>query len=312
MKIIHFILLIIMFLLNPFTAQAVEIQSANEHLTVMPAEFELRGNRGDKLTQALRITNEDNEDAIIALSVEGFTISGENGEVVLSDYHQATNLLSRWLTFEEKGLQLKAKQTKIIKYAIDIPKEAPMGGHYASIVLSMDRLNKSSNTPTGTVKIMSLVLLSVSGDIIDGAQVKSFGIDVNDQKPIDLTLRVKNTGNDHIRPRGALVISNIWGNKIDEIPLSQETILPGVTRKIISEWMPQKVLAGRYTAAIVATYGHDLDKKFSSAATFWVLPAWFIIVVILVIALIIIVIKNLRGKFNLKSLYSLFKSSNRQ
>lgn len=285
--------------------RAEDIQSASDRATVVPAKFELWGKAGETLTQTIKITNEDTQDAIIALSVQGFGVFGENGEVSLDESY-ATNpgQLARWITFDQKSSQYAAKETKLINFKINIPKDAKPGGQYASIVVGMDRVNRMVKESGATARVVSLLMLDIAGDNQEKASVISFKAVKNSTTSYDFILRSQNFGNSHVKPKGKIVIANIWGTKIDEIELNSENILPNVTRRMVSTWEPSKNLAGLYTATMIADYGSKGDKKLTASTGFYVLPIWFIAIIILILIifgfLVGRLIKMIRNKFRIK------------
>lgn len=267
-----------------YKTQAQEIESVNDHITVTPAKFEIWGDQGQMVTQALRLTNEDNEPVILALSVEKLETSGESGIVVMPQGDpRATNDLPKWIMFKQNGLEFKAKETRVITFNIDVPKEAKSGGHYATIIISSEHLNKKVGESSGSTKVASIVLLSVVGDIVDEAKISTFTIKrETGNKNFDLNLRMKNTGNNHIKPEGTIVVTNLMGTQIDEIPLEGETILPNMTKKMVTAWDPQRFLFGRYSATIVLKYGFDNKQTLTTSSSFWVIN-WYLIFLILLL-----------------------------
>lgn len=264
------ILLFVLFDFQTVFAFTDEIESVNDHLTVTPAKFEVWGDPGQTMTQAIKITNEENEPVILALSVEHFKVSQEDGSIFL----QSSNLsegdpLPRWISFEEKGMEFKAKESKIVIFHVDIPKGAKPGGHYASIVVSCDLVKKNKSGASATAKVVSLFMLSVTGDVEDKAKIMSLKANRLNKDEIYFDTKIINSGNNHIAPVGTFVISNLWGTQIDEIPLDAGSIIPKMNKRIITKWEPRKWLFGRYTVTLVSNYGHREKYRISAATTFW-------------------------------------------
>lgn len=117
--------------------------------------------------------------------------------------------------------------------------------------------------------------------------------------PIDFTLRVKNDGNVHIRPKGTIIITNLFGQKVDEIPLEGANVLPGATRKMDTAWEKDNAL-GSYTATLVATYGQQ-SLPLTAATKFNVISntALILVIAIVIIALLFI-ISLITGRGRLK------------
>lgn len=277
----------------PTTSAKEEIQSVSDHITVWPAKFEIWGNPGETMTQTLRITNEDNVPVILALSVEPFT-TDEDGKIVLSPNQpiNVKNDLQKWIMFKTKGTQFQPKETKLINFSIDVPKNALPGGKYASIVVRMDHVDKTENEVTATAKVVSLVMLSITGDIIDEARVKSFKATDKRNKTLDFDFKIQNAGNNHIRPKGSIVVTNLWGVKVDEIKLEDENILPNVTKNLSSQWDPEKFLFGRYTASLVATYGFSKPLTMTATTNFWVGEwYWSLIFSLLLLGLLYVIVR---------------------
>ena len=267
--------------------RAEEIQSASDKVTVVPAKFELWGKVGETISQTIKITNEDSEDAIIALSVQGLGVTGENGEVTLDENYLAKpGQLAKWIEFDQKSALYAAKETKIINFKINIPNELKPGGQYASIVVGMDRVNRKAKEPGASAKVVSLLMLDVAGDYTESANVVSFKAVKNPKKVYDFILRAENRGNSHIKPKGSIIITNIWGTKVAEVELNSENVLPQVVRKITTSWHPQKTLAGWYTATLISNYGEKNDMPLTAATGFYVMPVWFSTIIILIAAFI--------------------------
>ncbi|PIY00129.1 hypothetical protein COZ22_00985 [bacterium (Candidatus Howlettbacteria) CG_4_10_14_3_um_filter_37_10] len=277
-------------------------------VTVVPPRFELFGNPGEDVpTQALKVTNESSNESSFTVQMEDFKAVGEDGNVNLMEQNSdLTYSLAKWITASPSSFTLKPKETKIINYSISIPKNAEPGGRYASIIVNMGGQVKVEGGAVVAPRVVSLVLLRVSGNVKEEASVESFKASGYSEKaPIKLDLRVKNSGRNHIKPKGSIIITNILGQKVDEIQVEGENVLPGAIRKMTTEWKTNKFLAGRYTATLVATYGEKNDKPLSATVSFFVMTkttAYALGIGIVVLALAFTKRKSLR-----KTLHNLTK-----
>jgi len=277
-------------------------------VTVVPPRFELFGNPGEDVpTQALKVTNESSNESSFTVQMEDFKAVGEDGNVNLMEQNSdLTYSLAKWITASPSSFTLKPKETKIINYSISIPKNAEPGGRYASIIVNMGGQVKVEGGAVVAPRVVSLVLLRVSGNVKEEASVESFKVPGYSEKaPIKLDLRVKNSGRNHIKPKGSIIITNILGQKVDEIQVEGENVLPGAIRKMTTEWKTNKFLAGRYTATLVATYGEKNDKPLSATVSFFVMTkttAYALGIGIVVLALAFTKRKSLR-----KTLHNLTK-----
>lgn len=281
-----------LFLNTPFTARA---DDTSRSLTVIPPSFELYANPGDSLSDKLRIKNESTENTTYSLRVEDFKALGEEGGVGLVDDEQSntTYSLAKWVYPEPKTFTVAPGQEKEIPFTINVPKNAEPGGHYGSILVTIGGDAKVQSGAKVSSRVGSLILLRVSGNVKEVASVSSFKSDKTyyEKGPVTLTLRVKDTGNNHIKPKGTIVITNIFGQKVDEIELAGKNVLPGAIRKMDTVWQPKGMLASRYTATLVATYGESsAGKSLSASTSFIVFPKMLIAAIVVGLGIIIFLV----------------------
>ncbi|KKR17864.1 MAG: hypothetical protein UU65_C0004G0087 [candidate division CPR2 bacterium GW2011_GWC1_41_48] len=245
-------------------------------ITVVPPNFELYANPGEGITEKLRVKNESSVQSTFQIVVEDFKAQGEDGGVELVDKEQSNSTfsLAKWIEPDVKTLTLGPGEEKALNFRVNVPKDAEPGGHYASILVSMGG-DGNLNTSGASVasRIGSLVLLRVSGNVKEETTVESFTAPKYSEKaPVNFGLRVKNAGNNHVRPKGTIVITDIFGRKVAEVPLNGLNVLPNNTiRKMDTEWKHDGLLANRYTATLVATYGQQ-NKPLSASVSFIVFP----------------------------------------
>jgi hypothetical protein len=304
-KIISLILFLIV--LSPVKIQANSMQNSVSRATVVPAKFEIFGIPGESVTQTLKVTNDDNQAALLAVSVENFHMTGEDGEIVLGGQaHKNAETIAKWITFTKVAEQFNPKETKLLDFKIDIPKGTPPGGQYAAIVLSMDRIIKHKGDISGSARVVSLVMLTVIGDIRDRATLENFSFKKADNGFV-FNSNIRNLGNNHIRPRGQIIISDMLGNKIEEVPFGDESILPGVTRKISTDWEQKKYLPGFYKATLVGQYGYRKDLPLSGAIGFWLSPFYFFVFLGILLGFIGYLIFQIRKHNVIKKIISYFR-----
>lgn len=253
------------FLFKPSAANA---QSAK--LTIIPPKFELYSNPGESLSEVIRVRNESDAPMTYSISVEDFTTSGEEGQVILEEGETDTSYsLAKWIEPSTKDLVLQPNEEKAFSFLINTPRNAEPGGHYASVLFKTGGGKVESGASVSN-RVGSLVLLRVSGNVVEDAALETFSAPSLSQKsPIAITLRMKNSGTAHIIPKGTIVITNMFGKKVDEIPLSGRNVLPGATRKMDTMWEKDK-LFGSYTATLIATYGQQ-NKAITAVTKFSVI-----------------------------------------
>lgn len=263
-------------------------------VAVIPPSFELFANPGDSISDKLRVRNDSAVETKYSVLVEDFRAVGEEGQVdLIDDQSSTTYSAASWVSPSPKNFTLKPGAEIEIPFTINIPKDAEPGGHYCSILIKMG--GEASLEGTGATvssRVGSLILLRVSGNVKEEASVESFKSDKSyyQGSPVNFELRVKDNGSNHIRPKGTIVITNLFGQKITELPLNGLNVLPGAIRKMDTRWEFTSSLANRFTATLVATYGQQ-NKPLSATTSFTIFPKYLAIIsgaVLLVIILLIL------------------------
>ena len=260
------------------SSPSIVIGQGNNAITIIPPKFELFANPGDTLVEQIRVRNETDFPVTYSVISEDFTTSGEEGHVVLEEDESINSFsLASWVEAEAKELVLQPQEEKSFSFAINVPRDAEPGGHYASILLQTGGDSKTPGAASVAQRVGSLVLLRISGNVVEEASIESFSAPTYLEKgPVPITLRVKNNGNAHIRPQGTLIIKNMFGQKVDEITLDSRNVLPGSVRKMDTIWDKPGIL-GRYTATLVSTYGQQ-NQTMTAAVSFTVASKTVLIV----------------------------------
>lgn len=258
---------------------------------ISPITFELTGNPGDVIINQLKVYNpSDNTSVGIGMEVEDIAPRGEMGQVVVEPAETETYSLARWVKVEPEEFILKPKEQKFITFTLSIPENAEPGGHYGTI-LAGTRIVAGPGVTGATIaqRVGALVLLSVSGEIIEELIVKDFSAPrYSEYGPIPFTIRFENKGTIHVKPRGFVTITNWLGNKVADVEFPQRNVLPNAVRKIEIPWGQKWFWPGKYTATLNGSYG-ILNIPFAPAViTFWAFPWKVGLVVWVVIVLFIL------------------------
>ncbi|MGI5827889.1 MAG: WxL protein peptidoglycan domain-containing protein [Patescibacteria group bacterium] len=270
-------LALISFLLTAILVSSPAQAQNSSALTVIPPKFELFGNPGDTISEKIRVRNESDEPMTYSILVEDFTTSGEEGHVVLEEGESdASYSLAKWIEPSTRDIILQPKEEQAFNFMINIPRNGEPGGHYASILF---QTGADTDVPGGAKvaqRVGTLVLLRVSGNVVEKAILEDFSAPKYLEKgPVKLLARVKNESNTHIIPQGTIVITNIFGKKVAEIPLEGRNVLPGAIRKMETTWDQANVM-GVFTATLIATYGQN-KLPLTAATKFTVIPKMVLI-----------------------------------
>lgn len=270
-------------------------------ISISPVTFDLSGNPGDTVTNEIMIRNSGSDPAEVSVEAQDFVATGEEGEVTLEDRNDSYSL-SKWIQVDSSKFELQGGQSKAVKFVIRIPYNAEPGGHYASVFAHLSPTN--GNAQSGSLvgqKIASLVLLRVGGNAKEDAKIAGFttSMDSYEAGPVDFNIRIQNTGSVHIKPKGIIAITDIFGKKIADVPVEQKNVLPDATRHMTAKWENVPTF-GKFTASLLTYYGTD-NKQITAATTFWIIPWKLILVWSLVIIAVIVVLwlgrKRLKNAF---------------
>jgi len=265
-------------------------------ISVSPPTFEITGNPGDTITNVIRVENMGTSNLKLAVDRRNFTAIGEDGAVGLTEEENGFSL-SSWLSVEPTSTSINAKSTKNFKYTIKVPLNAEPGGHFGSIIFRTIPEEKLEGSGASLAQeVGSLILLKIAGSTQEEAKIDSFkpAKDFFEYGPVTLEARVSNMGNVHVRPRGTITISNLFGQKVATLSLDSKNVLPGAIRKLDTVW-DTKWRLGRYTATLVMVYGADQTQR-ASITNFVVLPYKIVIIVVVILLIVLKVLHKSRKR----------------
>lgn len=285
------------------------VTSTAEAVSLSPLTFELSANPGEAVSNVIKVTNPDPNPVNIVIEIEDFAAIGEEGQVTLQPGEDnSTYSLAQWVTVTPNAFTIPASDSRSVQFTINIPIDAEPGGHYSSVLASV-----SAGPAEGAVsiaqKIGSLLLLNVSGDVKEKLNIEELFVEpFSEYGPVDIVSRFENTGTIHLKPRGFILIKNIFGQEIEKIDLPQKNVLPRSIRRVEIPW-GERLMFGKYEATLTAIYG-STNEPLSAVTTFWVIP-WKIAGAVLV-GIILLLIILIRGRKRFRLAFSvLFRGAHR-
>jgi len=280
-------------LVNGVLAQAVGI-------TISPLTFELTANPGDTLKNKIKVYNPTDNIISIKMEVEDFRPIGEVGQVIVTPEEEITYSLKRWVKTEPAEFTLEPKETKFVDFILEVPENAEPGGKYGSVLATTTGAIGMEITGTAVAqKVGALVLLTVSGEVVEDLTVKEFiSPSFLEYGPVPFTIRFENRGTVHVRPRGFVTIFNWRGKKVSNVEFPQLNVIPGAIRKIDTSWK-NKWLLGKYTATLVGSYGTANLPFNPPVLTFWVFPWKIALGIFLALILILLFFYKTRKRWRL-------------
>lgn len=287
-------------------------------LTISPAKIILSADPGEIIELKMRVHNDLDRTTTYYSLFEKYTVrDGEESVFFPEDIG-----LPSWIETIPSKVTLGPKESTNVKILIKVPENASAGGHYAAIFWSTAPSEREGTGVGIVVRVGALVLLEVSGEVIEAAKIVSFSAakKVFNYLPVSFNYALQNEGTVHLGPTGQVVIKNIFGKTkaILDVNPGGFYVLPDTARTITTAaWEPKEdapkiegkgflaelkrekagFALGYYKANLTLEYGKE-RKTAQSNYGFWILPWRILILVILVLAIIILIATKGIQKYN--------------
>lgn len=270
-------------------------------LQVSPAIVEINAERGKTYDIKVKITNTTTSDQQYYVEVNDFKAKDESGnpEFITDTTTPGSASLVKWIQPINSFL-LNPSQSKEVLAKMVVPADAEPGGHYGIIRFGNQPASSSQTGTALAASVGPLVFVRVDGEVKESLTVADFYAQKAGKKkstfeygPIDFAERLTNSGNVHVKPSGNLVITNMFGGQVVNLPINDKNsnVLPNSTRRF-EQRLQNKWLFGRYTAKMALSYG-TFGGSISGETTFWVIPYKIIIAILLALVLSIILFRKM-------------------
>lgn len=163
-----------------------------------------------------------------------------------------------WLEIKPLEFELKEGEIKQVNFKVTIPKNAR--GELNGMLFVEGRPKETAEGAIGINTSIGIpIYVMIKGTEQFKAEVE--GLEVVNRSPLELTVKIKNRGNVHIRPTGAIEIKNKNGILIT-IPLNEYNypVLP-LSSRTLEIRSDKKLEQGEYVADIKMGYGDKKCKK---------------------------------------------------
>ena len=255
-----FIYLTLNFLFSTFNLEKAEASALS--LSIDPPIIEINAISPSDTTNSLTIKNNSDNQVVLQIQIKPFKVKGENAEpeyLSSEDFPILKNIqiLDNKVPIED--ITLGPSQEKKLTLSINLPEEINQIDYYFSIIfVSQNTSIPLSTSSLNQLGIASNILLSVGKKEIPSAILEEFSSDIFHEKgPVPFTIRLKNKGDHFIKPKGQIIIKNMFGQSIGRLDLPSVNILSGSTRVIPSALWKEDFLLGQYTATLSISLSDD-------------------------------------------------------
>lgn len=292
---------------------------------------------GKSVSDTLTIRNLDTERNLdLTLRVVDFTFTDDSGApklMLAEDAPQTTWSLRPYMKVPQ-NVSVGPNESTTVDMSVSMPSNIGGGSYYSAIVYS------SAAPDGGNVGLsasgVTLAFVQVPGDVKEDLKLEKFGAYMpasgdnsggykflTMKEPKNIAFTLKNNGNVVEAPVGSITLKHMFGREqvINDVNPNDSLALIGQSRTFVSciklkaqevnfegEQTKTKVCddaglwPGYYSAKLNLFYGQNGNRtqEIASDASFWYLPAWFILTVLAVLAVVAFfvwrLVRKIRGK----------------
>lgn len=277
---------------------SIKIALAQVSISIYPVSFRLALNPGESYTGSVTVVNPNNFDLAVRPEKENIS-GGAEGEVQLLGSEETKYSLASWIYFNETEMVLKPQERREISFVVSVPLNAQPGGHYAAILfrgLSPDQLTAGGSGVGVSGRVGTTVLVEVSGDVQKSGEVTSLDSPkFISHGPLEVSFKVKNTGNTHFSPEGKIIASSWFQKK--ELNWEPRVVFPGYDRTFKVDW-DNKYFFGPIKITLLSNIPGAAALN-EMSITVWAFPWQEALILIAVIVLIWLIVRVFKKKFKI-------------
>ena len=293
---------VLLIILAILTAYCLILNTANAQglsLGIDPPIFQITAKPPANVSAPLTIHNLSNQALDLSIIFKPFIPSDqETGQVSYQNDNKQLPPVQVTLNNEPiTEVSLAPKQKRELTLKINIPKDSILSDYYFSIVfLSKNKSAENLNSSQNIAGIASNVLLSIGPKGPVKGTIQEFSAPLFLEKgPVLFTVRVKNTGDRFITPRGQILIKNVFGQTVGKVDLDETNVLSESVRLIPdSQWL-EKFILGPYSASLTIALS-DEGPIFRRSILFLAFPFKYSVGLILALLIVIYIVRGVRKK----------------
>ncbi|HUD11021.1 MAG TPA: hypothetical protein VMS08_01300 [Candidatus Saccharimonadia bacterium] len=222
---------------------------------ITPPSQEITVTPGSSTTGQLTVLNDGDDSVNYRIYATNYGVTGEQYQGVFTNAGKGPDISPlSWFTLPKGTLTVKAGQHSTFNYSISTPKEATVGGHYASVfVETIPPSNSQSAQIQRITRVGSLFYLTVSGALVQHGSLLPLQVPLlQSTSPITADLRLSNSGNVHFMVTASASLSTPFGKVGNPLDFRGE-VLPDTTRRF-SISLPVKSPIGLYKVTVNVNY----------------------------------------------------------
>lgn len=270
---------------------------AGTGLTIQPIKISHTLNPGEEVTGVVSLTNASDDDTIeVQTKVEDFAPAPGSTNISFVGRAEGLSTVRDWITLDvSPSFTFKRGEGKQISYTIKAPMNAEPGGHFGIMFFKAVRIVEGEQLKIGT-QVGILLFVTIPGNHLEKGKILGFSAPHFVQEgSVPFSIRFENTGTVHYEPKGVIVITNMFGKKVAEVPVSGQIVLPSGVREWSVGWNVEGFLLGRYKATLTIV-NPDGEVLTGGTVSFYAAPLWYVADFIASIILLFFVLRFLKKK----------------
>lgn len=272
---------------------------ASTGLTIQPIKISETIDVGESASGYISLTNASNDAIKVELDVEDFVPTAGTTNINFVGRAEGNTTVRDWISVDSpESFVFEKGETRNIPYKITTPPNAEPGGHFGVIFFKASELKQSGQLKIGT-RVGVLVFVTVPGNQLQKGKILDFSAPFLVQgRSVPFKINFENTGTVHFEPKGTIIVKNIFGKEIANVPVSGQSVLPTGSREILVNLESESFLIGRYTASVSLIDG-EKNELSSEDISFYAFPVKYAAIFLGGIIIIFLILKYLKKKVNI-------------
>ncbi|MEK7578228.1 MAG: DUF916 domain-containing protein [Patescibacteria group bacterium] len=276
---------------------SVEQAEAAQGFTIFPAKVSLSIDKGTEQSSWIRVTNAGDAKVGVLVSIQDMVPTANSGGFNYVPKAPGITSLVDWIAIDKKVFSLNPNESKEVPFAIKVPADASPGSRFAIVFFATGDPAGEKGQLNVSARVGALVFLTVPGDFRQTGEILDFRTNnkfIFQKEPISFKFDFQNTGTVYFEPKGAITITNIFGQTVDTIPVEGQVVLPTGLRTLTIAWPYGGWLFGIYKAhlAISVTGKGDIAAADTTIYAFPIIPSLGALGVLIILILLFWYIKK--------------------
>jgi hypothetical protein len=264
-------------------AQFLEVQG----LAVTPFLIETDVEAGVAQRHSVTIANTTDQPLPIDVSINDF-IPDESGQAKFLATDATSNpaySLSSWIDIvQQPSFTIPPREQTVLIFSITAPQEAVPGTHYGGLLFSTHPQAQTLAGAEVTQKV-GVIIIARFGHGRESGNITQM-LPEQGSDSFKFLLSFYNDGNVHLKPKGDINITDIFGNQVGSVPVNPDAqiVLPDNQKIFESSWKPGWRF-GRYKATAILYFGNPkLEAR--ANVVIWIIPIKQIAILLAVLSIL--------------------------